>query len=77
MDFPISQSLDLSGVTCPLNFVKTKAALAQIQSGEYLEVLLDEGEPILNVPRSLKDEGHIIVLVTPQDTRFKLIVRKA
>ncbi|GBR72712.1 tRNA methyltransferase [Candidatus Termititenax aidoneus] len=77
MDFTISQSIDLSGVTCPLNFVKTKAALAQIQSGEYLEVLLDEGEPILNVPRSLKDEGHVIVRVTPQDTRFKLIVRKA
>ncbi|MDR1453755.1 MAG: sulfurtransferase TusA family protein [Candidatus Margulisbacteria bacterium] len=77
MDFPISKSLDLSGVTCPLNFVKTKAALAQIQSGEYLEVLLDEGEPLLNVPRSLKDEGHTIVRVTPQDTQFKLIVRKA
>ncbi|MDR2428304.1 MAG: sulfurtransferase TusA family protein [Candidatus Margulisbacteria bacterium] len=77
MDFPISKSLDLSGVTCPLNFVKTKAALAQIQSGEYLEVLLDEGEPLLNVPRSLKDEGHTVMRVTPQDTRFKLIVRKA
>ena len=77
MEYTISKSLDLSGVTCPLNFVKTKAALAEIKSGEYLEVLLDEGEPILNVPRSLKDEGHIIVRVTPQDTQFKLVVRKA
>ena len=77
MEYTISKSLDLSGVTCPLNFVKTKAALAEIKSGEYLEVLLDEGEPILNVPRSLKDEGHIIVRVTPQDAQFKLVVRKA
>jgi len=77
MEYTISKSVDLSGVTCPLNFVKTKAALAEIKSGEYLEVLLDEGEPILNVPRSLKDEGHIIVQVTPQDAQFKLVIRKA
>ncbi|MDR1996875.1 MAG: sulfurtransferase TusA family protein [Candidatus Margulisbacteria bacterium] len=76
MDFTISKRVDLSGVLCPLNFVKTKAALAELQSGEYLEVILDEGEPLLNVPRSLKDEGHIIVQVTPQDTQFKLVVRK-
>jgi tRNA 2-thiouridine synthesizing protein A len=77
MEFAISKSLDLSGVACPLNFVKTKAALAQLRSGEFLEIVLDEGEPLLNVPRSLKDEGHTVVRVTPQDTRFKLIVRKA
>jgi tRNA 2-thiouridine synthesizing protein A len=76
MDIPIKKSIDLTGVLCPLNFVKTKAALAEIAAGEYLEVTLDEGEPILNVPRSLKDEGHTIVRVTPGHTSFIIVVRK-
>ena len=35
--------LDLRGIACPLNFVKTKIQLDKMQVGEKLEVLLDPG----------------------------------
>ncbi len=52
------QTIDLRGVSCPTNFVKAKLALEMIDSGETVEFYLDEGEPVRNVSRSLKEEGH-------------------
>lgn len=51
-------TIDLRGVRCPTNFVKAKLALEDIEAGERAQVLLDDGEPVKNVPRSLKAEGH-------------------
>ncbi|MCK8824418.1 sulfurtransferase TusA family protein [Fuchsiella alkaliacetigena] len=52
---------DLRGVECPMNFVKAKVAIAPLESGASLEIYLDEGEPIANVPQSLAEEGHQIL----------------
>ncbi|MRR18178.1 MAG: sulfurtransferase TusA family protein [Deltaproteobacteria bacterium] len=79
MEQDIRKHLNLHGVTCPMNFVRTKLALEELEPGEYLEVILDEGEPMLNVPRSLKEEGHRIIKVTPfteEAESFRLIVEK-
>ncbi|MDD5686582.1 MAG: sulfurtransferase TusA family protein [Elusimicrobia bacterium] len=77
MGFDIKKSIDLRGVSCPMNFVKTKAALTEIKANELLEVVLDEGDAMLNVPRSVKEEGHKIVNVENIDTFFKIIIRKS
>jgi len=50
--------LDLSGVACPMNFVKTKIKLSTMPVGSQLDVILDEGEPIANVPLSLEEQGQ-------------------
>ena len=52
---------DFRGVMCPMNFVKTKIALTPMKSGQLLEILLDDGAPIENVPGSVKNEGHTVV----------------
>ena len=68
--------LDLRRVCCPLNFVKAKLAMDRIKSGETIEFYLDDGEPIVNVTRSLKEEGHQVLLVTPEESYFKVIVER-
>jgi tRNA 2-thiouridine synthesizing protein A len=70
-------SLDLRGVMCPINFVKTKLKLESMDAGEVLEVVLDSGEPIQNVPKSIKDEGHKIVEVKKEDGFFRLKIQKS
>jgi TusA-related sulfurtransferase len=50
--------LDLSGVPCPMNWVRTKLALERIAPGDSLIVVLDEGEPLESVPRSAREDGH-------------------
>ncbi len=70
------QQLDLRGVVCPINFVKTKLMLEQLGSGELLEVWLDAGEPVKNVPRSVREEGHKIIELNRTAEYFRLIVEK-
>ena len=52
------QTIDLRGVSCPTNFVKAKLALEELENGAVAQILLDDGEPVKNVPRSLKADGH-------------------
>ncbi len=76
MDNGIKMKIDLHGVVCPMNFVKTKVALASLAAGDLLEVILDEGEAILNVPRSVKEEGHQVVRVEDLGETFRVVIRK-
>ncbi len=76
-DIEVKESIDLRGVMCPMNFVKAKLKLEAIETGEVLEIVLDSGEPIQNVPKSIKDEGHQIVDVKKEDGFFRLKVKKS
>lgn len=69
-------SLDLRGVVCPVNFVKTKLKLEEMNHGQILEITIDEGEPMANVPRSIKEEGHKIIKVEKIDNYFRLLIEK-
>ena len=71
-----TKRLDLHGVICPMNFVKAKLALDDLEPGDRLEIILDEGEAITNVPRSLKEEGHRVLKVEPLGETFKVLVEK-
>ncbi len=51
-------ALDLTGVPCPMNWVRTRLALEEMGEGEALEVELDAGEPLDSVPRSAREDGH-------------------
>ena len=73
----VKTRLDITDVTCPLTFVKTKVALEDLDAGQLLEIRLNEGEPIQNVPRSLKDEGHKILEASlNEDGTYTLVVEK-
>ena len=76
MENNIKKFIDLHGVSCPMNFVKTKAALSGLDKGDLLEVILDEGDAILNVPLSVKEEGHQVVKVENLGTTFRVIIKK-
>ncbi|MEE3448195.1 MAG: sulfurtransferase TusA family protein [Bacteroidales bacterium] len=56
-------TLDITKEHCPMTFVKTKLRLAQINTGDILEVLLTEGEPLNNVPKSAKEQGYNVLSV--------------
>jgi TusA-related sulfurtransferase len=69
--------VDITDVVCPVTFVKTKVALEELEDGQVLEVRLNSGEPIQNVPRSLKDEGHkVIRAAQAEDGTYLLTVVK-
>ncbi|MGB3651924.1 MAG: sulfurtransferase TusA family protein [Rivularia sp. (in: cyanobacteria)] len=67
--------LDLRGTPCPINFVRTKLRLQQMLAGELLEVWLDAGEPIEQVPDSLTMHGYQIEQINECSGYFSLLVR--
>jgi len=69
---------DLRGVGCPMNLVRTKVAFSKIESGQILGLILDNGPPINNVPRSVIREGHEILLKEQlPDGAWSVLIRKA
>ena len=68
--------LDLRGVSCPLNYVKTRVALEKVQPGDWLEVWLDHGEPEENVPRSAEEDGFPVRSLDDGDGYARLLVSR-
>ena len=73
----IDETVDITAKECPLTFVKAKVALEELDDGEVIAIRMNDGEPVQNVPRSVKEEGHqILKLVDNEDGTYNLIVRK-
>ena len=70
------EHLDLRGTPCPLNFVRTKLKLEKMLPGSLLEVWLDPGEPIEQVPDSLKMDGYGVEAVEEYGEYFAVRVRR-
>jgi TusA-related sulfurtransferase len=76
-DFQIDATVDITDVVCPVTFVKAKVALDELDDGQIISICLSDGEPVENVPRSIKEEGHqILKLMDNGDGTYNLIVRK-
>ena len=72
----ITDSLDLKGVACPFNYVQAKVRLETMDLGQLLEITIDDGEPIENVPVSLTNDGHEVVDTKKVGKHYRLTVRK-
>lgn len=72
------ETLDLRGVKCPMNFVKTRLKLDKMSEGERLIVFLDQGEALESVTSSVTAEGHVIESSEKKDEDYQqLIIVKA
>lgn len=71
------EQVDITDVVCPVTFVKAKVVLEEMDEGQVLAVKMNDGEPVQNVPRSIKEEGHqILKLNTNDDGTYTLFVKK-
>ena len=71
------EQVDITDVVSPDTFVKAKVALQEMDEGQGLAVKMNDGEPVQNVPRSIKEEGHqILKLNTNDDGTYTLFVKK-
>jgi TusA-related sulfurtransferase len=69
--------LDITLEHCPMTFVKTKIALSKLMAGDVLEVLLTEGEPLENVPKSSREQGFNVLEVSHvEGLVYKVLIQK-
>ena len=77
IDMKYDDLVDITDKVCPLTFVKAKVAIEELEDGEVLAVRMNDGEPVQNVPRSFKEDGHqILKLYDNEDGTYTLLVRK-
>lgn len=70
--------VDITDVVCPVTFVKASVALEELEVGQVLSVRMNDGEPVQNVPRSFRDEGHQILMLRDNgDGTYELLLRKS
>jgi tRNA 2-thiouridine synthesizing protein A len=71
------QFLDITRETCPMTFVKVKLQLARMDTGQELEIILNEGEPLENVPHSCEEQGYQVVSVDDcGDGKHRVLIKK-
>ena len=58
----MDRALDITGLRCPMTWVRTKLELERMAPGEALEVLCAPGEALENVPRSAREAGHAVAV---------------
>lgn len=71
--------IDITREVCPMTYVRTKLKLEALSPGELLEVVLKGPEPLRNVPRSAREEGHEVVSLQEDPVGqgvWRLVVRK-
>lgn len=69
--------LDITKYTCPLTFVKVKIELSKMDPGDILEVLLTDGQPLKNVPRSCEEQGYKVLDIShKEDDVYKVTIEK-
>jgi TusA-related sulfurtransferase len=57
----VVRTLDVTALTCPMTWVRTKLELERMAPGEELEVRA-AGEALENVPRSAAEAGHDVLV---------------
>ncbi len=72
----VDQRIDITNEICPMTFVKTKLKLETLSPGQILEVTLRDGEPLTNVPKSVKEEGHKILDIRQNGTLFTILIER-
>ena len=76
-EIKIDDTVDITDVVCPVTFVKAKVALEELDEGQILSIRMNDGEPVQNVPRSIKEEGHQILKHDDnEDGTYTLYVKK-
>ncbi|MEJ0018326.1 MAG: sulfurtransferase TusA family protein [Acetobacteraceae bacterium] len=73
----VDQELDITTEICPMTFVRTRLALDRMAPGQTLRVRLRGDEPLRNVPRTAREQGHeVLSLETGADGITTLLLRR-
>ena len=76
MTIHADHSIDITAEVCPMTFVRTKLRLERMKPGETLSVRLGGEEPLRNVPRAAREEGHAILSITDEGDAHIVVIRR-
>jgi tRNA 2-thiouridine synthesizing protein A len=72
----INRELDTRGLNCPLPILKTKKALADMQSGEVLKVISTDAGSMRDFQAFAKQTGNTLIEQTENGAEFIHILKR-
>lgn len=74
MDF--DRDLDVKGLNCPLPILRTKKALAEMDSGQVLRVLATDAGAQKDFPAFAKQTGNTLLAHSEEDKVFVFYLQR-
>ncbi len=75
-DMEPTQSLDATGLLCPLPVLKAAKRLRSMASGEVLKVLADDPAAVVDIPHFCNEQGHELLNATEDGGVQKYIIKR-
>ncbi|MEM7470074.1 MAG: sulfurtransferase TusA family protein [Pseudomonadota bacterium] len=72
----ISQTLDATGLLCPLPVLKARKRLESLTAGQILEMRADDPAAIIDVPHFCAEAGHELAGQSEDGTTQIYLIRK-
>jgi len=73
----VTQTLDASGLACPMPVVRTRQAIDQLEAGQVLEVISTDRGSLQDIPAWAASTGHRLVEHNDGGDRFTFLIEKA
>ena len=70
------QTLDATGLLCPLPVLKARKRLQALQSGDVLTVLADDPAAVVDIPHFCAEAGHRLIAQHDTDGVQKYEIKK-
>lgn len=77
IDYPVTQSVDACGLSCPLPLLKAKQALNRLNPGEVLQVLATDAGSVRDFKAFTDQSGDLLLYSGEQAGQFTYLIRKA
>jgi len=75
-DYKIDQTLDCSGLLCPMPIVKTSKAIKGMQVGEILQMTSTDAGSTPDIKAWARQTGHELLSATDEGGKYQFVVKK-
>jgi len=72
----IDRELDVKGLNCPLPILRTKKALAEMESGQILRVLATDPGSVKDFAAFAKQTGNELLEQNEEDKVFVFLIKR-
>lgn len=69
--------LDARGLNCPLPILRTRKALANLDSGETLKIIATDPGAVKDIDSFCNQTGHLLIASNDEQGEFTFIVQKS
>ena len=75
-EFKIDQTLDASGLACPMPLLKTKQSLHKMTDGQVLKVIATDAGSIRDVTAFIEHSDHTLLESFTESEPYEYVIRK-